>query len=122
MSTRRFWQIHLSTAVVLTLVSGAIMYANFRPERMFLVSGWGPPVSEGKLPHPIYEPYIHYGWPLGFYTERAPDHNETGWDATAYLGVRNSKLRMNCLYWLLILAATTVTLEFFVRRREARKP
>jgi hypothetical protein len=122
MSTRRFWQIHLSTAVVLMVVAGAIMSANFRPDYVRLVSEFGKFNGQIGRNEPVMQPYIRYGWPLPFYIEWDPNHGpHEGYDASVMMGIRNSFLCFNIGCWLAIFATTAITSEFIIRRR-ARDP
>ena len=123
MTQRRFWQIHLSTAVVLMFVAGVIMYANSRSDNVRLVSAMGELNAQTGRSEPIWQPYIRYGWPLPFYIEWDRSHGpHEGYDASVFIGIRHSFLCFDIGCWLAIIAATAVTSEFVIRRREARKP
>ena len=106
-SNRRFWQIHLSTAIVLMFVAGGLIWANVSgAPYMYCIEdeapygshlqGWTDCVGEMK------------GWPLRC------QFSAHGWhvwhtfaDATVVLG---------------IIVATIFASEYLIRRFETRKP
>ena len=95
---RRWFQIHLSTAVVLMLATGILI-------GLSLCGGsrYTPDIFTRG-----YEPWSgQYGWPIGFSSLEPPDHISFLID-----------LFVNITLILLIGYAC----EFRIRRREARKP
>jgi hypothetical protein len=102
---RRFWQIHLSTAIVLMLVAGGLTGINVE-KRQTLVQG------EFVQRHMEFA-----GWPL-------PDRTFSEWDRnTIYIGHvktihQPQNVVMNILIALVVLGVLAVNLEYFIRRRE----
>jgi hypothetical protein len=119
---RKFWQFHLSTALLLVLAAGAISMANFAPRET------ANPM-EGVAPFKLAYSTIRLfksGWPMKIYHWKMYDDKGTliadFWtDGTGANGERT-----NLLVAIGLLAVLAVTLESFVRRkgrrRKARKP
>ena len=121
---RRFWQIHLSTAVVLMFVTGSILCLNVccrrhlgwqYHEKAFLganVTG----VQEDYLKDPF-----EIGWPLYSirnFVEVSPMMVKS---SPVYL-VSWSAIMTNLIVGLFCIFMATLTCEFLIRRREGRKP
>ena len=110
MSKRKFWQFHLSTAVLLMLVAGGLMFQNKIPHRLNCFShdhpelpdvfGWPFPVIWGDGDVWLREESRQIPWSL-----KAP-----------LLGVA-----LDFGFALLVLAALAASCEHLIRRREARK-
>ncbi|HYF51349.1 MAG TPA: hypothetical protein VEJ63_18185 [Planctomycetota bacterium] len=54
---RRFWQIHLSTAVVLMVLAGILLWLNMRPPRFIILED-----KSGSFTRSVA--ILDYGWPL----------------------------------------------------------
>jgi hypothetical protein len=131
---RRFWQIHLSTAVVLLLVAGALVGLNLRKQKLiynFIISNDRSSVREPtaeQLIHPDFT-FIERGWPYQFLNERSEQNQLFGSENDAekfFLGLRaesgaerlrNLDIAIACA----ILLAVCFIAEWFLRRREGRK-
>src|SRR6266404_1141238 len=93
---RRPWfQIHLSTAIVLMFVAGGILWLNVTPDWAHMSSV--------------------YGWPKGFYEERFGNPIA---GTRFFLGT----LILNIIAGIIILGYIAFLCEAFLRRREARAP
>lgn len=96
---RRFWQIHLSTAVVTMLVAGIILWLNLTPK---LISR-GP---NGEA--------LSFGWPLQAirydFSEKVGDYSEWMMDA-------DKAMCIDGLVGLSCLVVAIVALEHLIRRR-----
>ena len=95
---RRFWQIHLSTAMILMLAAASLLYLNLNPQ----VHGFGP----------------WYGWPAiayrGDFAEAAFLENAFGRKIT---GIDSAGLLTNVTVCLGLLGVTAVLCELIIRRR-----
>ncbi len=106
---RRFWQIHLSTALILMLTASALLWANLIPH-----------TYDGK-PDPDYISGKIYGWPV-----------DAAWRITLYLDWGRPDpdpfrlhlqrdtfegVAIDAAVAILILAALTVTCEWRIRRQ-----
>jgi hypothetical protein len=128
MSKRRFWQIHLSTAVVLMLCGALMLGLNFYPR-----SGWYDRNSGGL---PEYLTKTYYGFPINAFAigSKSPAQLEADPDATKYISTSRewaatdgafysfSAAILNTFCCVLIVGAVAIVLETNIRRREARKP
>ena len=108
---RHWFQIHLSTAVVLMFVAGTIMWLNTIPG-----IGWSGGVNIG--PTRPGEGYSFLGWPywnrlLVFTTSSEKLIGDQWIDVGIYYDVLTA---------IGILAGTAFACELCIRRREARKP
>jgi hypothetical protein len=115
---RRFFQIHLSTAVVLMFVAGALVWANIvarpSPESFGVETFW---TQNGAQ---------YYGWPLQAYVSWATKHiadpatdrvvfNPPHWSIVAVL--------VNALAAVVVITVTAICTECVVlRRRERQQP
>jgi len=114
--TRRFWQIHLSTAVMLMFVAGGLLWLNFNAR--FLGNTVIQP-SDSRLLTPIEVPAMSQVYVQGF-----------PWNATGYCDIREQRIRTwsneDLLFDIMvsasILAAIWLFSELIIRYREARKP
>lgn len=120
---RRLWQIHLSTAVVVVLVSGTLLGINMRPPRV--ISAEGKVNKYGGLW--IAVEYQVDGWPFAtqgvttLYTSYTESANIRKY-AEARIGNEvpipfNFK---NFAAAIAIVLAVAVMSEFILRRRESR--
>ena len=144
---RRFWQFHLSTAILFMLAAGGIMWRNAIPvyELIRCDSEIAAPVTITDAMNTqayniremnwSYNQYLRirkYGWPLQFWEcrnavyaedwkwlERNSSMNDSDW-----LTDSNGKLNLafNLSVWIGCLLFTTAAFEWFLRRREGRKP
>src|SRR5438445_5917 len=67
MSKRRWFQFHLSTAVVLMFVAGGLMWANTRVDDSTVVSTWSDPATGSTGLSVWVRRYA--GWPCALQTE-----------------------------------------------------
>jgi hypothetical protein len=136
---RRFWQLHLSTAVLLMLASGPIVWLN--TSSRFAI--------ERK-----YEDYCRYstgwrarGWPFSAFRERIriiPKNQPSNWQIfdfeaikklsyyednemfvmvfTVQPSIMGINAVLDVLVAILILLPIASLLEWLIRRRECRKP
>lgn len=95
---RRWFQIHLSTAVVLMFVAGAILWANVASHEFVYLN------NKSKA----WEAIAVHGWPI--YADRPAEHPVYSilWAANVIVG-------------FFVLTMTWVFCESLIRRREARK-
>jgi hypothetical protein len=110
---RRFWQFHLSTAILMTVAAGGLFGLNLTKHigyRNVNMMPLGAPES-------VYfsYPYHGQGWPFAFWwtlldDETGSKYAFTGWDLIADLSI--------CVA---ILASIFFVSESIIRRREARK-
>jgi hypothetical protein len=115
---RPFWQIHLSTAIIIMMVGGVLLGLNFTERlvdneliRDAEVKGWPfPVITYAEWPSPAGKPVLLAGNParVKHYLE-IPKWHSNG-------------IAMNALLGVLFLTATASVSEFAVRHREARKP
>jgi hypothetical protein len=126
MSTRRFWQIHLSTAVVLMVVASGLVFLNIGPR-------WLPPDSKNLHYETLQlspEAALEIGQKeLVLGTEY---HSARGWPALAIMNWRRGHVSdsdwnilgvaINSVVALITLIIVSVICELLIRRREARKP
>src|ERR1043165_7978452 len=76
---RRFFQIHLSTAVVLMLVAGVLLWANCSKSRgITLEEDW----SESEIAE--YRALRNQGYSVHWYKPKVVIHAFYGWPATAF--------------------------------------
>lgn len=114
-NTRRWFQLHLSTSVVLMVVASGLLYLNAvervsrierGPSRLFYEEGSDTLVS-------VY--FTVRGWPIVYHDRMLPlDHFEA--DSAMDLG----GLCLNGCICLAIATGLTFLLEYLIRRREAR--
>jgi hypothetical protein len=131
---RKFWQLHLSTAVLMMLFSGALLFANlstYKGELRPCYGAVGNPVytADGiplrrisDIPTFYTQTYCR-GWPFNYWKvelDTGDSHYRfvSGSDNPRYF-YRN--VGLDCILGVMLLAAATFTLEFLIRRREARK-
>jgi len=104
MSKRRFWQIHLSTAVVLMFVTAGFLWLNFRPRHVqWFVLRW----------HEKYyfEPATVIGWPRVY-----SGHTNTG--STLDVPPLFVSVTINLTVMLVAVVIASFACEYFIRRRE----
>jgi hypothetical protein len=117
---RRFFQIHLSTAVVLMFVAAGLLYLNLTPmPNGYLshgVNGSGRPVSDTRA--------AAYGCPIPFFYLGTTTLYYSNYPKTVseYRDISPGLLALNVLANSLLLAATGSACEFLLRRRERRQP
>ncbi len=114
----RFFQIHLSTAVVLMLVAGVLVWANARQEVV-------PEAPTSQLrawqPASAYA-WSFYGWPYRGLKILHRDDGHSGNPNIVVVRVwAKTDTVYNSLIALAILASVCVACEWRIRRRIARK-
>src|SRR5476651_69291 len=112
MPKRRFWQIHLSTAVLLMFVSSGLLWANLTP-KIFVNDDSGE-----KLPSEV----DGFGWPIICvlqFKNQLGNPNLTNIGNYQYMIVKN-RVMLDLSTGLLILILFWTTCGYFIRRREAR--
>ena len=109
---RRFWfQLHLSTAIVLMFVAGGFLWANVREYQLTEEITLGFRESKNVL----Y--WSTRGWPFP-YSRTMPD-----WDITVERRIVSwNNAMMNLLMARASVVVCVYACEFFIRRREARAP
>ncbi len=117
-ANRRWLQIRLSTLVLLVLVAGGLMGANFlsyHEERS--VQYYGETAIENVQ---------YWGWPLvAAYAYKYSSHGKElapEIDSSDRYGYLPERIIGDVLAAIVILVATAVLSEYVIRRREARKP
>ncbi|MBI3828463.1 MAG: hypothetical protein HY291_03045 [Planctomycetes bacterium] len=129
---RRWFQIHLSTALVLMLASGILLWANFSPFRDSVCTEGSyseyvtidKAVQREEIPKLIRD--RHFGWPFELYVVseyvrfQAYDWQAEGspefWWEVPNLPSFAVRLSENMCLWILILAGICFTSEFLTRR------
>ena len=109
---RRFWQLHLSTTVALSLVTGMLLYAH-----LFHVFG----VLTGEEADVL----AIFGWPFPIFRWRNWDGRVPLMDYSWRTYSRWSVLEAivaDVVISLGFIMMTILVLEWLIRRREARKP
>ncbi len=108
---RRWFQVQLSTAVVLMVVSGGFLGINFWPRRMAF------PFKSAGPYHPSHVFRTVRGWPCPAHVEYILGPQ------IVRAGVRLGNVLVNVLVAISILAATALVCEWHLRRldRERRK-
>jgi hypothetical protein len=103
---RRWFQIHLSTAVALMVLASVLLWANIKPHE----TAFGVPTTDSTGQLYGYADYFTYwrGWPK-------PAHFESH-------GFQTTGLIVDSVIALFAMLIITVVLEVRIRRREARKP
>lgn len=95
---RRFWQIHLSTALVGVLCAGTLLWANFNAR---VVSGsvqktiaGPPPISGPTHPIPVMQFNYRFGWPFSHeeWMAKAVEENAPLWREEEAQNYLNSTL------------------------------
>ncbi len=125
---RRFWQIYLSTAVVVMLAAGCLVGANVLPRQ-------GQPYKLHALDSQeaaVYDTtdfghYLIRGWPLEFqrwYDGSNPIASAwlfVGWDREDLGLIAHRPLLADIAFGIIVLSMVAVVCERFFRRREARR-
>jgi hypothetical protein len=116
---RRFWQFHLSTAIVLMFIVGAYVFANSYRQALRSFIDFHEVVEFDESSRPIL-----YGWPANFLVQMHERYNVNG---TAV----GSGDRVSHLIWMglaidigvlaALVGLTAIGCEWFIRRREAGK-
>ena len=119
---RRWFQIHLSTAIVLMFVAGALMWANFREmppetERQHYA-------SEEAYDSAVFDRVfsnLYWGWPCVVYEQYVP-YGMVRWKDDPLPYKWNWKgVAINALTALAILGGVAVICESIIRRQDRRK-
>jgi hypothetical protein len=100
---RRFLQFHLSTAVIMMLLAGGLMWSNTRKRTLetFVLNLRG---------HPVAHEYGR-GWPLAYHRwEFEKDESS------------QTNLILDGVFCVGVLLAAGIAVEYFIRRREPQKP
>ena len=117
---RRWFQIHLSTAVVLMFVAGGLMWANLRARK---VEWDGSNIGYVATRSPAFD----YGWPQvilnDHYEWKTPfDRSDLTDETYKVQWWRYDNLAINIATALALFCATAFMCEWSIRRREARAP
>jgi len=111
---RRWFQFHLSTAVLMMLVVGAMSWLEMHEHRFKLQV-----IGDNEGPYPEY--IVMRGWPVMMGRETIDKNGivtELPWSTEAtVLGY----FTLDLLCFLSILAATGFVSEYIIRRRETKK-
>lgn len=114
---RRWFQIHLSTAVALMFVSGVLLWANLVPHKTVLYEGSHDGIKAWSL---------RYGWPTpycsGHYFELPEGPSSVLSPEPRYSYAKIDNLRLNVFCAAVLLAVCAFACESTIRRREAHKP
>lgn len=107
---RRFWQLHLSTAVLLMLVAGGLLALNTKQSHCRLNAEWNAFVN---------------GWPFVYrfeLTDLAPENELESipylWD---YEAIKTLNLILDVVIASVILVSVGSLCEWLIRRREANR-
>jgi hypothetical protein len=135
---RKFWQIHLSTAVLLTLVSGALIQINCRDRLLQLSNGSNivKNFDDDKVLLLMIGVRKQYGWPFIAveYIHNGTDDLTIGIACPEGLSIdlkadNDLKLKLthapfvyDFLVGLAVLISCGLSFEWLIRRREGRKP
>ena len=119
---KRPWlQFHLSTAIVLMLISASLMYANFTERIGYWY--WGEEVYEAN----VVQEYRGYGWPMtcmlqltgqAHYDDGTPYQQSL--DSFSWRRF-NAAIAGNVLFALVVLGASWALCEWRIRRTERRR-
>lgn len=104
---RRFWQLHLSTLLLVALLGAGIQYLNWRSTRTF---DYWPIPHDPLMTHSVEGPIDYYGWPKTCLVVWG-ENFKWQW----------SNLIVNGLAGLSILTAIACSSECIIRRREVRR-
>jgi hypothetical protein len=115
---RKWFQIHLSTAIMLTLIAGLFLYPNIKGQEIYVTVGYSSP-KIGAL-----ESHLQYGWPLPLLEPTVGNHD--GWSLggpalPVHLSVSITGLLVDGSFLIFIMFCSSFIFEYFIRR-EARKP
>ncbi len=133
---RRFWQIHLSTAIVMMFVAAAMLYLNAVPHQV-LIPNVRCHTRDNTISDDSAFYVLHWGWPIQTGNRvQAPQHMR-GLDRDVYLDIgdgRDDRLILspaslvieqnepqkcipNALIAFLIVIAVAIPFEYLQRRR-----
>ena len=101
---RRFWQIHLSTAILFVVASSFLLWLS-------LVN----PVTLSEFPGFVYQD--GYGWPYAWETRSFPYGGDLAIDSWS-----RPAIFWDGLVAVAALSGITICGEWLIRRREGRKP
>ncbi len=119
---RRFWQIHLSTAVMAMVVASMMLGLNVRRRSVEIIEGYT------KSGRPNLDPSWQYGWPANMATVSLVSYKSLSievdpwvrWDRIPpwdpYWNGLN--LGINVAAFIILLSSTLAFFEWFARRRE----
>lgn len=113
-NARRFFQIHLSTALMLMLVAGGFMYLNWRPRPAIVNTISGDEEAEIV---PTSSKGAVYGWPMVLVSE----YRFWAMDGNRYwkrMPVKYVNLGVNIFVAIAIMFALSIFFEHLIRRRE----
>ena len=108
---RSWFQLHLSTAIVMMFVAGGVTWANFSPESGGHFEFVPIPPQQGMM-FPVLPTRTSYGWPYRCFDLYGEEHRFWSY----------SRLGIDGALALIILCGSAIICEYFLRRREARKP
>lgn len=104
--SRTWFQLHLSTCVVLMLVTGVLVWASLQPRLTEWYHGWA-----------AWGVDTEYGWPLAALSNR----KITLGDGVGGISYHPLALSVNVVSCTLILALTAVACEYAIRRRRRQR-
>ncbi len=118
MLKRRFFQIHLSTAVVLMFVAGVLVWANVREQRSII---YNPPDPFTGAPRPQFM-IVGRGWPNSINSDGPINVPFVGDDSNELpyrwnIPISTARVAFNALFALAILLSVCVACEWRIRRR-----
>ncbi len=124
---RRFWFLHLSTAVLLMFVIGTLLFVNIcqrQTERESILKSFrteGLEASEELIQLAMSS--RNYGWPKTFYSTTYPlrDLFQEGTVRLTPTVLTSFNLIYDVVIAVVIVVAVLSTNEFLIRRREARR-
>ncbi|HYF50087.1 MAG TPA: hypothetical protein VEJ63_11815 [Planctomycetota bacterium] len=102
---REFWQIHLSTALLMMIVSGAFLWLNTLPNIGLSPGIWLEP------PRPGYA-YLFYGFPFWFLLLETGASTHSRWFIEGIV--------LNVLVVLALLLGTAAASEYRIRHKSKR--
>jgi hypothetical protein len=122
--TRRKFQIHLSTTIVLTFLAGVLVWANATPQ----TTPYSAPGHFSEKEQPFA---LDYGWPFVFRRDLGLSdgepiilrtYHENGQETSIASYFNAKRLALDLALALAMLCAGCIAFDWFIRRREARKP
>ena len=131
MPNRRWFQIHLSTAIVMMFVAGSLIWANVRHEVRFVE-------GEGSIVYELMK-FHNYGWPFSWHTAveqtlaiGVVEKNGEVYVAQGDLSATNPNFYWQTINWvgltldvfigLVIIIIVMLGCERYIRYRESCKP
>jgi hypothetical protein len=107
---RKWFQIHLSTAIIMMLASSVLLWVNLLPREQFL--DFIPIPPKQGMTFSITSERISYGWPQRCFDYYTPEYQ--------FWSSRN--LCIDCGTAIGVVLVVAFCCENVIRRREVRKP